>query len=92
MYKDIGEALRHFAINADSGDEIGESDYQLLMQAADVIDGICNALCIVRKLKVENEPLPGWDSNKRNYYLGVIAGLTMAEALFNNIGKNKDSK
>lgn len=92
MYKDIGEALRHFAITADSGDEIGETSYHIVMQAADLIDGVCNALGRIRVLEAENKPLPGWDSEKRNYYEGVVAGLRMAESLFDNFGKNMDGK
>lgn len=38
MYEELIKRLRHNAINADSGNEIGEAFYQDVMQAADAIE------------------------------------------------------
>ena len=64
MYEELVKRLRHNAINADSGNEIGEAFYADIMQAADAIEELSRKYTEERNAAVE---LTGELANKHRW-------------------------
>jgi hypothetical protein len=72
MDDELVKRLRNAAIRADSGNEIGESFYRDIMQAADTIEELSKYADTIRKLKRE-----GWYLQRTKYQDGYQAIGTM---------------